>query len=98
MTFEAKAYINYPWMKARRMELRLTQHEVAVLAGLSSVSHYCKIERGEHKMVTVRILCQIAWALQCRMDDLTRPMAPENAVKPMDRTGPMPEEFVWKPK
>ena len=54
-------------LKARRLQMNLTQLELAKRIGVSE-SYICQIENG--KMVSIRKLEQLAKVLGCRAKDL----------------------------
>jgi transcriptional regulator with XRE-family HTH domain len=58
-----------------RTEMKLSQKDAAILAGLSSQQHWANIERGKHG-VTVRTLEKIAKALGVTARHLLKDEAP----------------------
>lgn len=61
--------MNENQIRQKRLERGLTQHELSVLAGLSSQAHVSAIEHGVMKPTPVT-LSRIAHALKCSVNEL----------------------------
>jgi transcriptional regulator with XRE-family HTH domain len=62
--------VNTEFVKARRIKLKLTQEQAALLAGMKLSQQWSRIENGETANPRADTLAAIAKALQCKVDSL----------------------------
>jgi transcriptional regulator with XRE-family HTH domain len=58
--------IDTKFVLSRRLKLKLTQAQAGKLAGMGGAPHWCRMEKGKGKGLTLDTLARVAKVLQCR--------------------------------
>jgi DNA-binding transcriptional regulator YiaG len=77
VVLQRRTMLNHEFMKSRRIILKLTQHEAAINAGMSTAI-WSAYEQGRQRNPTANKLLAIARALDVAVDELLMPRIIEN--------------------